>query len=100
MSRILHESEANSQQPVELQIGEDAQIVLAENPTTGFRWVAEPEPTESRFQPADSTAVGAAGHRILTFRGLPLGEHLLRFKLRRAWEENVVKEVHFRIQVR
>ena len=78
------------------RVGEELSVVLAENPTTGYRWHSETDATTlqqtgDRYEgPAGPR--GAAGTRRLTFRVLRPGPVHLRVVKRRAWEETAVDE--------
>jgi len=78
------------------RVGEELSVVLAENPTTGYRWHPEIdartlEQTGDRYEgPAEPR--GAAGTRRLTFRVLRAGPMHLRVAKRRAWEDAAVEE--------
>lgn len=73
-----------------LTVGDDVVIVLAENPTTGYRWQAQFDPERlqdagDRFE-SKSDLRGAPGVRHLAFRALAAGQTQLRLVNRRAWE--------------
>jgi inhibitor of cysteine peptidase len=73
-----------------LRVGDDLVVVLAENPTTGYRWQAEFDPvvieaTGDRFEPSSGLA-GAPGVRSRGFRALAAGQTRLRLVNRRSWE--------------
>lgn len=78
------------------RIGEELNVVLAENPTTGYRWHSEIDArtlqqTGDRYDgPAEPR--GSAGTRRLTFRVLRDGPVHLRVVKRRAWEGAAVAE--------
>jgi inhibitor of cysteine peptidase len=78
------------------RVGEELSVVLAENPTTGYRWHPEIDArtlrqTGDRYEgPAEPR--GAAGTRRLTFRVLRPGPVHLRVVKRRAWEGTAVDE--------
>jgi inhibitor of cysteine peptidase len=78
------------------RVGEELSVVLAENPTTGYRWHSEIDArtlqqTGDRYEgPAEPR--GAAGTRRLTFRVLRPGPVHLRIVKRRAWEGTAVDE--------
>jgi predicted secreted protein len=78
------------------RVGEELSVVLAENPTTGYRWYPEIDArtlqqTDDRYEgPAEPR--GAAGTRRLTFRVLRPGPVHLRVVKRRPWEKTAVDE--------
>jgi len=78
------------------RVGAELIVVLAENPTTGYRWHPEIDArtlqqTGDRYEgPAEPR--GTAGTRRLTFRVLRPGPVHLRIVKRRAWEETAVDE--------
>jgi inhibitor of cysteine peptidase len=78
------------------RVGEELSVVLAENPTTGYRWHSEIDArtlqqTGDRYEgPAEPR--GSAGTRRLTFRVLCPGLVHLRVVKRRAWEGTAVDE--------
>lgn len=88
-----------------VHLAETITIVLAGNPTTGYRWemaeveqrvlAPEPEPT---FVP-DSTLTGAGGR--FTFRLLAIANGASRIKLvyRRPWEKNVPPSETFSVNI-
>jgi inhibitor of cysteine peptidase len=78
------------------RVGEELSVVLAENPTTGYRWHAEIDPrtlqqTGDSYQ-GHTEPRGAGGIRRLTFRVLRAGPAHLRVVKRRAWEDTAVEE--------
>ncbi len=85
------------------RIGEELSVVLAENPTTGYRWHSEIdetrlEPTEDRYEgPAEPR--GAAGVHRVTFKVIRAGPARLRLVKRRAWEDVAVEEFHIDLDV-
>jgi inhibitor of cysteine peptidase len=85
------------------RVGEELSVVLAENPTTGYRWHSEIDArtlqqTGDRYEgPAGPR--GAAGTRLLTFRALRPGPVHLRVVKRRAWEETAVDEFSIDLDV-
>ena len=70
-----------------LGLGDELQIELGENPTTGYRWhVADAgdvlEETDAQYARA-GTGVGAGGRRTLSFRAVRAGTGRLRLRLMR-----------------
>ena len=77
---------------VTVRIGDLLDIVLDENPTTGFRWVsASSAPaaimvcSPSEFT-AESRLIGAGGKRTIHFKAVKKGKEKLMFAYRRTWE--------------
>ena len=78
------------------KVGEELSVVLAENPTTGYRWHSEIDArtlqqTGDRYD-GRAEPRGAVGTRRLTFRVLRPGPVHLRVVKRRAWEGTAVDE--------
>ena len=87
--------EDNNNQTVELQIGQKADLVLDENPTTGYRWeVASMDKAvlkqteEPEFKP-DSEAIGAGGEKTFHFKAVAPGRTTLKLIYHRSWETSV-----------
>ena len=80
----------NAGQRLSVRVGETVSIALAENPTTGYRWHADIDPT--RLQQTEdsydgpSEPRGAGGIRRLTFTTLRAGPTHLKLVQRRSWE--------------
>ncbi len=84
------------------RVGDDLTVVLAENPTTGYRWhadidTAELEQTGDRYL-GPTEPRGAPGTRRLSFRVLRAGPIHLRVVKRRPWEDVAAEEFHFDIE--
>lgn len=82
-------TERNSGERVTVRAGEPVTLVLAENPTTGYRWhpdeMAGLELVADTYDgPAEPR--GAAGARRFTFTARRPGPLRLRIGLRRSWE--------------
>jgi inhibitor of cysteine peptidase len=75
--------------------GQMFQVILPENPTTGYRWtIAEPAPShitlirqEYTVSHHDPLFVGGGGVRTMTFQAVSKGSTRLILLLRRSWEE-------------
>lgn len=93
---------------VELRVGDELEVELQENATTGFFWQAEAdapdivEPAESAYAlPLDAEAAGAAGARTLRFVARNAGTARLALRLVCSWlpderPDAGVIEVHVR----
>jgi inhibitor of cysteine peptidase len=80
-----------------VRVGEQATLRLPENPTTGYRWQADYDPTrlrlvDDRFDGAPSPR-GAGGERVLTFEAVLDGQTTLRLAKRRTWGDGEATEV-------
>jgi len=81
----------------ELKAGEEFEISLVANPSTGYAWeVAELD--ESKVQlvsdnfvegSASGQVVGASGQTVLKFKALASGQTRIKLVYRRAWETGV-----------
>lgn len=77
---------------VTLRVGDTLRVELEENPTTGYRWQAQPveagvlEPASTSYEAAGEHAAGSGGTARLDFRAARPGRVTLRLELRRPWE--------------
>jgi len=90
-------------QAVQVQKGQTFDITLDANPTTGYSWKPEYEPTylklvDRRFQPS-SGAVGAGGKETFTFQALQVGQTQLRMLYQRPWEPQPLLVDPYRILI-
>ena len=82
----------NHQRSLAVSPGDSIVLRLPENPGTGFRWLANAEPSGGLVPSADNfeqpgpTLPGAAGQRVLAFHANLPGSYVLRAKLWREWE--------------
>lgn len=89
----LHEQDTG--QTVELRAGEQLEVVLAGNPTTGYRWeqtggdVVILRPAGEPSFTADSTLVGASGTFVFRFAGAAAGQTTLTLVYRRSFEAEI-----------
>ncbi|WP_167942519.1 protease inhibitor I42 family protein [Desulfobaculum xiamenense] len=78
---------------VNIALGDELLLHLAENPTTGYGWEFS-SPLEATgvsllydtFEPPTSRNDGAGGLRILTLRAQKKGQTILKLAYRRPWE--------------
>ena len=90
---------------VDLKVGQELEIRLAENPTTGFRWQLESrgEPAgelqEDAFEPPDERQGRSAGHRW-RFRAVRAGEGRIALASRRSWETGGSAARRFAVAIR
>jgi inhibitor of cysteine peptidase len=84
-------TEENNNTTVTARVGDTIEVLLAENPSTGYRWeVAAFDSSvlsagESRFSPA-AGGIGAEGTRHMAFPVRDAGTGRIELVLRRSWE--------------
>ena len=102
---MLHADESFDGRTVELAANEFLEIVLAENPTTGFRWqfVEAGSPacilTEETYDPKGKGVPGQGGVHRWKFRAATPGVCKIQLAYRRAWEPEASPGRSFRLQV-
>jgi inhibitor of cysteine peptidase len=102
---VLTEADANTVHA--LQRGSSVELLLRENPSTGYRWSIDCEPAEaaavisSDWSPAGA-GVGGTGTRKFVLLIREPGTLMIRAKLWRHWqgEGSVIERLEFTLQVR
>lgn len=96
--------ERDSGSMIELRVGDQFDLVLDANPTTGYNWeVAErvrvvEQVGEPAFTP-ESRALGAGGKMTIRFQAVAPGEEWLRLVYRRSWEESIAPQKTFELYI-
>jgi inhibitor of cysteine peptidase len=92
-------TETDSSLPIEVVAGEEVNIVLESNPTTGYEWhlSAEVDPAilehvGQSFVAPTGDLVGTPGHEVWTFLAVGPGDTALSFDYVRAWEQPPVPQ--------
>lgn len=86
-------TEKDSEKPVSLKVGDAIEVVLKENPTTGFLWVVDTvdktilEQVGEKEYKADSNAIGAGGTMTMRFRAIANGKTKLKLIYHKMGEE-------------
>jgi inhibitor of cysteine peptidase len=86
-----------------LSVGEEFQVRLWENPTTGYLWTilgtvsSHLELVDRKFTPGkDTRRVGTGGERVFVFRAIKPGRAVIHMTLKRPWEnEGTEAESYF-----
>jgi inhibitor of cysteine peptidase len=86
-------TEADNGKTVTVDVGQEFDVTLKANPTTGYTWaVAEPtdeqiirQRGEIEFEP-ESEALGAGGVQIIRFEVVGAGQTTLKLIYHRPWE--------------
>jgi inhibitor of cysteine peptidase len=79
---------------INVEVGGLVKVTIASNPTTGFKWelVGISDPTvlaqdgEPEYLPPDSTAIGAGGQEVWSFKALKKGTTNISLAYSRPWE--------------
>lgn len=95
VTTLITVSKADHNTTRELEVGENFEIRLPENPTTGYTWAAVKIPegllrSESESfeaETADPRIVGRGGTKVMVFKALRAGSGELELRLRRPWEK-------------
>ena len=90
-------TEADNGKTITIKVGDDLQVILGGNPTTGYSWTASLSDADKAIlqqqgdplyaqQSTDSTIVGSGGTFTFTFKGATPGQVTLKFGYARSWE--------------
>ncbi len=88
---------ADSRSDVSLDVGDQLDVALESNPTTGYSWELGPLPdglqlVSSDFEEPGGSLVGAAGTQVFVFDVVGPGSGILRFEYVRVFDDPVVAE--------
>jgi inhibitor of cysteine peptidase len=85
--------------------GDTVEIVLPENPTTGYRWAVESVDAKvlqlrnSSYSVNTGGGIGGGGIRKMTFEAKTSGRTDIRLKLRREWDRDASAIDHFSVSI-
>jgi inhibitor of cysteine peptidase len=82
---------------VSLDVGDQLDVSLEANPTTGYSWELGPLPeglqlVSSEFEEPGGSLVGAPGMQLFTFDVVGAGSGILRFEYVRVFDDPVIAE--------
>ena len=103
---MLQLNESSNDQEIELPRGQQFEIRLPENPTTGFRWkmVANGEPAcktlEDFYEPPDVLTHGQEGAHYWRFEAAQAGDGNIELVYQRSWEQGKNPARRFTLNVR
>ena len=88
---------ADSGSDVALDVGDQIDVQLEANPTTGYSWELGPLPdglelVSSGFEEPGGSLVGAGGTQVFVFDVVGPGDGILRFEYVRVFDDPVVAE--------
>ena len=89
--------DADSLSEVSLDVGDQLDVSLEANPTTGYSWELGPLPdglelVSSEFEEPGGSLVGAPGTQLFVFDVVGAGSGILRFEYVRVFDDPVVAE--------
>jgi len=97
----------DAEQTIEVTTGEEIVVTLAENPTTGYRWIVDElvghlTTDSSEFAAPGTERPGAGGHRAIVLRATGSGPAELRVRYARPWEDATsdARQLRFRFLVK
>ncbi len=103
---MLYLDESSNKREIELSVGEEFELRLPENATTGFRWqlASNGEPAcalqSNFFEPTDSTNTpGRGGTHSWRFQAAQEGLGTIELVYRRAFEPQVLPARQFSLRV-
>jgi len=102
-TRIL--TDADNGAKVTLRKGDQLELRLASNPSTGYEWSVHPQSTpllkliSQSLQPSQLPGVGRPGIQVFHFQAVAKGEGVLLLHYVRSWEKPTADERQFSIRV-
>jgi inhibitor of cysteine peptidase len=93
-------TDADNGKAITVKVGDDIQVILTGNPTTGYSWTAtlsdkdkavlqqQGDPVYAQGN-ANPSVVGAGGAFTFTFKAAAKGQVVLKFDYARPWETGV-----------
>lgn len=101
---MLHFDERFNGSKIELNMGENFEIILRENPTTGFRWnpISRGEPAckllDNSFN-IDGDSPGNSGSHSWQFQAVKEGLGKIELAYQRPWEQVKPPEQSFTLSI-
>jgi inhibitor of cysteine peptidase len=98
---ILVLTEEDSGREVSVELGDEVRVSLAENPTTGYRWMLASmtpgilELEDASFSPAPGAGVGGGGRRRFSFKARAPGRASLELHRRTPWASDEAPTAQF-----
>ena len=93
-------------QTVDIGINQEFVIALGSNPTTGYSWQESHDQTmlelleKSYREEAKEGVVGAGGIEYFRFKALKAGETEITLTYQRPWEEEVLDQKVFTVEIK
>lgn len=81
------------------KVGEEFQVVLPSNPTTGFRWALGKKLDKNKislvssdYVPSKPQLTGSGGNEVWIFKAVKSGKTKILFEYSRSWEKGKISE--------
>jgi inhibitor of cysteine peptidase len=102
---MIRINESHDGQEVGLKVGEDLEITLVENRTTGFQWALKTKTDSSCALMIDESEgiagpAGKGGSHRWCFRAVRPGTEAIELEYRRPWEKGTQPGRTFKLSVR
>jgi inhibitor of cysteine peptidase len=102
--QVIEQRDSGSE--VSVEVGDEFEVRLESNPTTGYGWVVAAQPDvvdllTSDFEAPDTELVGAGGVEVLVFEAMAPGSGELRLEYVRSFDDPPVpaEAVEYQLQV-
>lgn len=97
-------NENDSGKTVEMRVGDELEVILPGNPSTGYVWeVSSLDSTVMRLDNsdffADDKAIGAGGMEIIKFHAIDAGTSPLKLIFHRSFEQNMAPLKTFEVTI-
>lgn len=96
----------DSGQTISIGVNQEFVIALGSNPTTGYSWQGSYDETmlelvggESTYKESKEGVVGAGGIEYFRFKALKAGETEITLVYKRPWEEEIVEQKVFTVNI-
>ena len=96
----------DSGQTISIGVNQEFVIALGSNPTTGYSWQGSYDETmlelvggESTYKESKEGVVGAGGIEYFQFKVLKAGETEITLVYKRPWEEEIVEQKVFTVNI-
>jgi inhibitor of cysteine peptidase len=101
---MLTLDESANGQEVELAVGQELEVCLRENPTTGYRWRLDAEGAPAcrlieDFARIPNDPPGRGGTHHWHFQGVQAGDAAIELASRRSWEARTIGTFLLRVRV-
>ncbi|MGP1387892.1 MAG: protease inhibitor I42 family protein, partial [Thainema sp.] len=105
MTSMIVIRQADARKTVTAFVGDTIEVLLDENPSTGYRWQVSELNSDvlvlsgSLFLHSGETVAGSSGLRQLQFDAQSAGETVLLLKLKRPWENETDAIAQFQVTI-